>query len=159
MICGTQVASITQAQLVNALAAGMKLEAYVWLDWDTGMQRQVGAALDIIEGFPVRRLWLDVEQNIGVFDQSDIIEKIYDAVEASGNMPCGIYTSVSKWRALTGNVRRFGYLPLWAAYYTDDDSIDNWGGPLGDWQQAQMRQHDGDAELCGVRVDKNVYRL
>lgn len=158
VICGSQRRQVTRSQLQAALEAGMKLEAYVWLGWQGDTADQVRRALETVEGFPVRRLWLDVEEPDGGLTAELILNAIQRALDACGTMLAGIYTSRSKWQILAGNSPRFGDLPLWAAFYTDDDDIDNWGGPFGGWDRCQMRQHAGDAELAGVHVDLNRYR-
>ncbi len=134
----------------------MSLEAYVWLDWQGDICAQVQRAKETIGDRPVGRLWLDVEQEAGGLDHRAILDRLRQAASECAALPAGIYTSVSKWRELTGNSREFADLPLWSAYYTSDDSLDKWGGPYGGWTECHIRQHAGDIDLCGIHVDLNI---
>lgn len=152
-IVGTQDRDIAQRQMVRAVVAGFELDAYVWLSWGKPIIPQIERALVTISGYPVGRLWLDVEEEShGVH----MIKTIRRAVDACAGHPVGIYTSRYKWQAITGDTNAFAHLPLWDAWYGHEDIEDF--VPYGGWSRCEVRQHQGTTNLEGVSVDLNVYR-
>lgn len=166
VIVGTLYPSITAQQLQTAVDGGMTVDAYVMLYWDYNITNQVQNALATIQGFPVRRLWLDAEQPRGNWSASQLIQKIQEAVNAVGTFPTGIYTRKVWWRDSVGNTTAFSNLPLWYAYYDHYDDFNDWyypkywyEGPFGGWADPTGKQYDSDwtaPDLCGVNVDYNV---
>lgn len=105
VIAGTQNPDITVQQLQTAVNRGMTVDAYVMLYWDYDIAAQVRNALATIAGFPVGRLWLDAEQPSGGRSAAQLIQKIQQAVEACGSVPCGIYTRKGWWLENMGEKR------------------------------------------------------
>jgi hypothetical protein len=166
VIVGTLYPSITVQQLQTAVDGGMTVDAYVMLYWDYDITSQVQNALATVQGFPVRRLWLDAEQPRGNWSSSQLIQKIQEAVHAVGTFPTGIYTRKVWWLNNVGNTTAFSNLPLWYAYYDHYDDFNDWyypqywyEGPFGGWTNPTGKQYDSDwtaPDLCGVNVDYNV---
>ena len=159
VICGTQRPSITRQQLEAAAAAGLTLDAYVYLYWRHNVAAQVKEALATLAGFPVGRLWLDCEDDPAGAGKDAIVGLIAEAVAACGSFPRGIYTGRWWWAPNTGDSRDFAHLPLWHAEYTaspavlpDFDAFQGYGG----WTRPQMWQFQGTTSLCGVTVDLNL---
>jgi hypothetical protein len=166
VIVGTQVASVARQQLQMAEFHGMSLDAYVVLYWNFDITNQVNTALAMIEGFPVRRLWLDIEVAPGAWSAAQVVDKIRQGEQACGDMPCGIYTRKVWWLDNLGNTTAFSHLPVWYAYYDGHHGFDDWyepffwyEGPFGGWTDPTGKQYDSDwtaPDLCGVNVDYNV---
>ncbi|MFQ5544754.1 MAG: hypothetical protein ACE5FE_02130 [Acidiferrobacterales bacterium] len=166
VVTGTQVPDITRQQLEMAVGGGMTVDAYVVLYWDFDITQQVQTALSMIDGFPVRRLWLDVEQPRGNWSASQLIQKIQWGVNACGTMPCGIYTRKVWWLDNVGDTSAFSSLPIWYAYYDGQNEFNDWynpffwyEGPFGGWSDPTGKQYDSDwtaPDLCGVNVDYNI---
>ncbi len=159
LIAGTQVPSVTRAQIEAARTAGMSVDAYVYLYWRRDVRVEVGRALETVSGLPAGRLWLDCEDDTGGLPPEEVIELIAAAVEACGDVPAGIYTGRWWWAPSTGDSGRFSYLPLWHAEYIrsaeerpDFDSFPPYGG----WTRPAMWQFRGTTPLCGVSVDLNL---
>jgi hypothetical protein len=144
----------------------MTVDAYVMLYWDYDITAQVQYALATIEGFPVRRLWLDAEQPRSNWSSWQLIQKIQEAVDATGTLPHGIYTRKVWWRDNVGDTDAFSHLPLWYAYYDGYHDFEDWyypvywyEGPFGGWTDPTGKQYDSDwtaPDLCGVNVDYNI---
>ncbi len=166
VVTGTQNRDIARQQLQTAVNGGMTVDAYVLLYWNFDIAQQVQNALSIIEGFPVKRLWIDAEQARGNWSSSQLVQKIQEGVNACGNMPCGIYTRKVWWRDNVGNTSAFSHLPIWYAYYDGQHGFNDWyspsawyEGPFGGWSNPTGKQYDSDwtaPDLCGVNVDYNI---
>jgi hypothetical protein len=169
VISGTQNADITVQQLQTAVNQGMTVDAYVMLYWDYDIAAQVRDALAMIAGFPIGRLWLDAEQPSGGRTAAQLIDKVQQAVDACGSMPCGIYTRKAWWLDNMGDTDAFSHLPIWYAYYDHNSDFDDWydpefwyEGPFGGWTDPAGKQYDSDwtaPDLCGVNVDYNIMEV
>jgi len=159
VICGTQQAETTRAQLATTLAGGMSADAYVFLYWHLPPAAQVQAALAAIAGFPVGRLWLDCEDAVEGRAPEQVVGLIGEAVAACGDLPCGVYTGRWWWLPSTGDSAAFSHLPLWHAEWTSGpdvlpsfDAFRLYGG----WSRPAIWQFQGTTQLCGVDVDLNL---
>jgi len=65
VVSGTQLTEITRQQLQMAVDRGMSVDAYVYLYWDRDPAAQVADAFAAVDGFPIGRMWLDVEEAAG----------------------------------------------------------------------------------------------
>ena len=45
---------------------------------------------------------------------------------------------------------------LWYAYYNKDESFDDFL-QFGGWKKPQMKQFEGNVELCGTLIDKDYW--
>lgn len=159
VIAGTQVPSVTRVQLEAALAAGMTIDAYVYLYWRRDVAAVVREALRALEGLPAGCLWLDCEDQTAGLSPAEVVELIERAHEACGPQPAGIYTGRWWWPNATADSSAFSQLPLWHAEYTrssderpDFDSFTAYGG----WTRPRMWQYRGTTVLCGVSLDLNL---
>lgn len=157
VVVGISELTVARQQLLMARSRGLNTQGYAYLYWDSPtyyVERAITYAGDMFDF-----LWIDVEQNAGGRSYQQIIDSIKAAVavcEARG-MPCGIYTSRSKWHELTGNTQAFRHLPLWNAYYDGDQDVDFGRAPYGGWAAPAMEQYGNTQYVCGQSVDVNFY--
>jgi hypothetical protein len=162
LIAGTQRQSITRAQLDAAVAAGMTVDAYVYLYWGSSITAQVQYALETIQGYPVTRLWLDAENSAAGYTPSQILQKIQEGLDACGSTPCGIYTAKWWWDPATNYSTAFADVPLWYARYDLNPDFNDWYNgysDFGGWVDPTGKQYQGSNYFCGVNVDKNVMHV
>lgn len=151
----------THRQQIPALkSAGIDVEGYVYLWFHGSVAERVQWACDELKVFGVSRLWLDCE-DVDFQNGEDVIRVltlIREAVNTavSNGMSVGIYTAKYWWDFAAGRSQEFSHLPLWAAYYDHQQSLD---APLfGGWQSLAMKQYEGDTSLAGVSgIDLNWY--
>jgi hypothetical protein len=164
LIAGTQVEETTRQQLAVAVARGLTVDAYVYLYWDRAMAAQVKEAFRRASGFPIGRMWLDVEENprgLGANALGDLVQQALDAckAEAKGGVGCGIYTGPGFWKSYMNNTTRFAAVPLWYAWYNAKKTLDAWAGEaFGGWPQPAGKQW-AEQPLCGVGVDKDTIQV
>jgi hypothetical protein len=164
-IVGTQWPGVARHQLEMCARGGMTLDAYCWLSWSRDVRTAVATALRVIDGFDVRRLWLDCEEASGGRSPAEIVALIGSAVDACGAFPCGIYTARWWWPAATGDSAAFEHLPLWHAEYPfregykpdaqEAPAFESFK-PYGGWTHPAMWQFAGSVQHCGANVDLNV---
>ena len=162
LIAGTQNPTITRAQLDAALAAGMTVDAYVYLYWSSSLTTQVQNALATVEGYPITRLWLDAENSAAGYTSAQILQKIQEALDACGETPCGIYTAKWWWDPATGYSTAFSDVPLWYARYDLVPDFADWYGGISDfggWTDPAGKQYQGSNDVCGVNVDRNIMHV
>lgn len=138
--------------------AGLEMEAYVFLVGESQLTagEQVSQALDVIRGFPVKRLWLDCEFDRNYLDQMQVVDVIKQAERACMDVPAGIYTSQNWWIVASANSQAFNHLPLWDAYWDGREDMDYYHS-YGGWETPAMKQFAADVNVCGINTDKNVY--
>ncbi len=161
VIVGTQNASVARQQLATLVAGGMTVDVYKYLYFTSSMTTQVQSALSIADGFPVGRLWLDLEADPGSLDVYDLIDLIQEAIDACGAMPAGIYTG-SFWRDHMQGCAEFADLPLWTAHYDGVPTFDDWSTrSFGGWVMPTAKQYMGDTTVGGngIDVDTNIMWL
>jgi hypothetical protein len=162
VVVGTQQEDITREQLAMAVSRGMTVDAYVYLYWDTDVATQVATAFQRVSGFPIGKMWLDIEQDPGGIGQTKLDAFIQQAVttcQASG-IPCGIYTGPGFWKSYTGNTSAFTSIPLWYALYNGKTSLSDWKTEaFGGWSQPAAKQF-ATKPLCGIGgVDWDVMQV
>lgn len=157
VVVGTQVPRISRQQLDMAIAGGMTVDLYVYLYWNTNMAAQVQAAKALAAEYPeVGRLWLDVEESPGGLGTTALKGKIHQALDACGDLPCGIYTGKGYWQTYVGNTSEFASVPLWYAWYDKDPSRGTWATQkFGGWESPTAKQWE-ETYFCGIDVDKNT---
>lgn len=145
--------AIARQQLAACQAAGFALHAYCWLYWSRPLTAQVWAAVEVLDGYPVKTLWLDCEGDADLLPE-EMVEAVRGLVNAC-KLPCGIYTRREWWKRYTVNTEEFCHLPLWDC----DLGAAQLGDfvPYGGWDDRAMRQVQFDAEIGGTKVDLNVY--
>ncbi|MBI3273051.1 MAG: hypothetical protein HYZ53_28940 [Planctomycetes bacterium] len=160
LVCGTQVRATTRQQLAAAVAGGMTVDAYVMLHWTGDTAAQVHTALSTIHGYPVQRLWLDVEQPPGGRSAAQLADKIRKAIDACGTFPNGIYSAAWWWLPNMHNSTAFAHKLLWYARYDHVASLGTWPSQkFGGWASPFGKQYADGPHLHGVNVDYNVMRV
>lgn len=153
VVVGTQEADITQQQLTMAIARGMTVDAYVYLYWNQDLATQVETAFAMVAGFPIGRMWLDIEQAPGTLGSKTLTTDIQTALttcQAHGGVTCGIYTGPGFWKTYMGNESTFDATPLWYAFYNSKTSLSNWSTEaFGGWAKPAAKQF-ATKPLCGV---------
>ncbi len=140
----------TRQQLQACQDAGLPTDAYLYL-WATDTPETLQARLKLLDGFPIRRLWLDCE-DAGGEPQTGWQAHIQAALAQLDAYPtlagqAGLYTGAWWWRprGLSG----FGDRPLWLAQY---DGVDDPAQvqPLADWSAVAIKQYAGTSTLSSV---------
>jgi hypothetical protein len=155
VIVGTQDEGITREQLAMAVSRGMTVDAYVYLYWSNGqsMAAQVDTAFSRVQGLPVGRMWLDIEQSPGSLGSETLDADIAQAVaecQARGTVTCGIYTGPGFWKSYVGDTTQFTGVPLWWAEYDGVTSLSSWSTEqFGGWIRPVGKQW-ATQPLCGV---------
>ena len=148
---------LAQRQLKAASSAGMEVEAYIYLYFAQSVQARVSACLAAIEGFGVRRVWVDCEDERHTLNAQSLAQRVRLARDAvvAGGYETGIYTAAWWWNKWMPGVTEFSTLPLWDAFWDKDDDLDpvKYGG----WKVPAMSQHTNDTTFAGVWCDINSY--
>ena len=159
IVAGTQNEEVTRQQLAMAVSRGMSVDAYVYLYWNRDMKAQVDDAFQRAKGFPIGRMWLDVEEAPGSLGTNAILAKIAEAKNAciaQGTAECGIYTGPGFWKSYMLNTSQVSELPLWYAQYNGKKTLSDWGTEhFGGWQKPVAKQW-AEETLCGVGPDKDT---
>lgn len=159
---------LTHRQQIPALlAAGLEVEAYVYL-WFSGgpefIRSRMNWALDEIAVFPdIRRVWLDCEQSetdnprySGPDAETAAMIRLGVSLSGERGYEVGIYTGEWWWDRFQHEVTEFSYLPLWCAQYDRVLGLDI--VPFGGWERAAMKQYEADTTVAGIpNVDVNWY--
>jgi hypothetical protein len=153
----------TRDQVQACVAAGFSVDAYVWLwfDLDPG---DISRKLALLDGLPIRKLWLDVEDTAAVKYTQTATEGSVGVALAlcDERLPdTGIYTGRWFWTdpRYMANTTAFADRELWDANY--DDVADAALGfvPYGGWtvDQVRIKQFRGTTTLGGLGgLDLNV---
>jgi len=145
----------------SAVAAGLRLEAYTYLELESDPERWAAEALGRLDGVPVARWWLDVEDtgHGRAWTPAQRIAYVQRALDAFGadGVFAHIYSGGWYWRPYMGNTDVFARQgrKLWNAWYDGDRDIN--GLPYGGWTAADVaiEQFEGTSLVCGQSVDKN----
>ncbi len=159
--------SQTRDQVTACAAAGLQVDAYVWLWFD---QDDIASKLALLDGLPIRRLWLDVEDTAAQrYNQADTEARITTALRRCDDwqlargvaMATGIYTGRWYWTdaRYLANSTTFSNSDLWDASYDGQITLEGFA-PYGGWTSRAMHQYAGTSTLGGVgNVDLNVLTL
>lgn len=162
VVVGTQVEQVARQQLAMSVARGMTVDAYVYLYWDRDVSAQVEEAFKRVSGFPIGRMWLDVEQAPGSLGSNSLIAAVQRGLDACGNhvgVGCGIYTGPGFWKTYMSDTKSFANVPLWYAQYNYRTSLSDWSKEhFGGWAKPVAKQF-AEQPLCGVGVDKDVMQV
>lgn len=147
----------TEQQASAALAAGMAVEGYTFLEWGYTADIWVRTAIQRFGAIRPARLWIDVEDTAisPPLDWESYVLTALDEVRAHG-IETGIYTGRWYWVGHLHDSRSFAAEKLWNSWYDGDPDID--GLPYGGWTEASVaiEQYQGTTELCGQSVDLNA---
>lgn len=145
----------------TAVAAGLRLEAYTFLEFESDPEWWVREALSRLDGLPVARWWLDVEDIEHGRDWTPeqrvaYVQRALDTFATAGVF-AHVYSGGWFWRPYMGDTDTFARQgrKLWNAWYDGDPDID--GLPYGGWTAADVaiEQFQGTSVVCGQSVDKN----
>jgi len=121
---------LAHQQATAAVAAGLAVEGYLFLEFGFDPVAWVKDALADLEGIPVARWWLDVEDTEGGRDWAPERRGAYVQIALDTFATAGIFAHLYSggwyWRPYMGNTTRFadqGRL-LWNSYYDGDPDID-----------------------------------
>ena len=160
VIAGTQRRNITRQQLAVCVRNGFTVDAYVYLYFRGSMTYQVQKALRTIQGFPVTRLWLDIEDKPTGLSVAQIKAKIREAIRATQGFPYGIYTGAWWWKYYLKNTKDFSHVPLWYPRYDKNPSLSTWAWQkFGGWQTPWGKQYQGTTRYGGAIVDLNTIKV
>lgn len=156
----------TRDQVQACLAAGLVVDAYVYLWFDNDIS-DIQHKLQLLDGLPIRRMWLDVEdESAARYDWAACEAKVRDALNAcdsftvTGIDRTGIYTGGWFWRSdqYMANTTTFADRELWDANYADGVADAAAGFvPYGGWTSCAIKQWQGTTTYFGVSgVDMDV---
>lgn len=152
-----------QAQARACLTAGFSVETYIYLYFAEDPIIQANDAIAKMQGIPVKRVWMDVEGTPqGATKTINSLRAVETRLRQAGYQ-VGVYTSLSKWPAHTGNTTAFSHLPLWDAHWRFPSGSS--AGidlpplafiPYGGWKSCDIVQYVGDVIYCGLNLDLNI---
>jgi len=169
VIVGTQDDAIFVPQMRMVLAAGLQLEAYIYLYAQVpGAAAGVGAVQQVDWTFDklrdagllrsIRTLWLDVEDGFesgGLAANRLRLRQVVERCNAiDPTVKLGIYTRRGYWQQHMGNINDYAMLSLWDAYYDNTPSF-GYFVPYGGWSRAHTKQYMNTNAWCGVNNDRN----
>ncbi|HSO41194.1 MAG TPA: GH25 family lysozyme [Labilithrix sp.] len=163
VVVGTQVEETTREQLAMAVARGMTVDAYVYLNWHDDMRGQLSEAFRRVRGFPIGRMWLDVEDEhlygLGYLTRVSMLQAGIAECRAHAGVDCGIYTGPGFWKTYMNNTPLLGDVPVWYAQYNGKRSLSSWPTErFGGWQKPVAKQW-AEEPLCNVGVDKDTMQV
>lgn len=148
--------SWARQQLGVGQRAGLELEAYVYHYFSIDPGQRTRAAIAVLQGFPILRLWHDYEDDeTPGFDVPKAIAHIDGAIAAAaGIIPDGIYSRREWWMRRTGGCRKYIGKPSWVADYDYDPNMLTCSELVDGWRPV-MKQYSDTASLCGQSVCLN----
>jgi hypothetical protein len=149
---------VTREQLQILADNSMPADAYVYLWFSLGLD-DVRRKLQLLDGFRIGRLWLDVEDTAHGRPEVLISDALAVLAAYPADDPPGIYTGKWWWDRYMTESRAtvFSSFPLWASQYDGIPDPTVWT-PFGGWTTLAVKQHQGTTQLCGVTgLDMNVY--
>lgn len=154
----------TRDQIQACSAAGLDVDAYVWL-WFGLDVADIRRKLSLLDGLTIRKLWLDVEDTAAVkYDDATCQAKVSaalaacDAYATTSATPTGIYTGRWFWtdQRYMANTTAFADRELWDAAYDGQQTTDGFVS-YGGWQSRALHQYAGTSTLEGIGdVDLDV---
>lgn len=159
VVAGTQVEEVTRQQLAIAVARGMSVDGYVYLNWHDDIRAQMTEAFRRVQGFPIGRMWLDVEdEHFYGLGYKTIVQRLRDGLDEckKRGVACGIYTGAGFWRTYMNDTKELADVPLWYARYSGGKTLAAWStDKFGGWTKPAGKQWAEEA-LCKVGVDKDT---
>ncbi len=152
---------MARQQAEAAVAAGLRLEAYTFLEFESDPEWWVHEALGRLDGLYVARWWLDVEdtehgRTWTPAQRVAYVQRALDAFAAAGVF-AHVYSGAWFWRPSMADTDAFARQgrKLWNSWYDGDPNVD--GLPYGGWTAADVaiEQFEGTSLVCGQSVDKN----
>lgn len=110
-----------------------------------------------------KKIWLDIEGSQYWYSSTTTNRSWYqalkDACVSHSGVSCGIYSSYYQWESIFGSTS-YAYgsnLPLWYAHY-DNSKVWTDFVSFGGWTTPAVKQYTGDATVCGMGVDLDMFR-
>jgi Glycosyl hydrolases family 25 len=133
---------LARQQIAVLVAHGFRIEMYAWLrhPWRADL---LDAAINASYGFPVERMWLDVEDADDAMGKTPAqlefdVNAALTYLESHLSVPVGIYTGDWFWDAYMATTNTFGCALYLANYVTDTSVLP----PLpGGWTVLTIWQH------------------
>jgi hypothetical protein len=141
----------TREQIQQCLDAGLTVDAYVWLWFALGVA-DIQRKLSLLDGLPIRQIWLDVEDQAAAdYDQATVEAKIRDALNvcdshpSTGRARAGVYSGRWWWAdpRYGGNTTAFSDRLLWDSDYDGVADTEYGWSPYGGWQSRAIKQFEG----------------
>jgi GH25 family lysozyme M1 (1,4-beta-N-acetylmuramidase) len=150
---------LARQQLIAVTEGGLEAEAYIYMYWGQDPAVQVEYARQACNGLPVRRLWVDFEDDAAPKDGPAKVKAwIYRCLDAAAALgfPLGIYTAWWWWTVWADNTDDFCNYPLWVAAYDGKANLEfpHFGG----WQTCALKQYAGTTDFCGYSADLDWYK-
>lgn len=158
----------TRLQVRQCTDAGLIVDIYIWLWFDLDVS-DIQRKLTLLEGLPpIRRLWLDVEDDAAAnYDQAMCEAKVQAALFECDHWSSehgladltGVYSGRWFWAdaRYMGNTPAFNSRDLWDANYDDDADAAAGFVSYGGWQSCAVKQWQGTTTFHGVSgVDMNA---
>jgi hypothetical protein len=155
----------TREQVQLCQAAGLTVDAYVWLWFDLDTQ-DIKRKLKLLDGLSIRQVWLDVEDTASIkYDQPTCEAKVdaalaeCDTFLTTSGQKTGVYSGRWYWadQRYMGNTAIYADRELWDANY--DSVADAAVGfrTYGGWPAPRIKQYRGTSVLAGIGgLDLNV---
>lgn len=153
---------LARRQMRNAHAAGLEVEAYIYVYFAQDPAGRVRSCLEAIKDLPyVARVWVDCEDEKHSLAAKYLGPKIAACLTAvaTAGYKTGVYTGAWWWKKHMQTDPNWGsnfrHHALWDAYWDKDADIDTPG--YGGWTKAEMSQHTNDTTFAGIWCDINSY--
>lgn len=156
---------VTRQQIQACVDAGLTVDAYVWLWFDLDVW-DIQHKLSLLEGLPIRQLWLDVEDTAAEkYDQATTEDKVQramaecDKIATTGGQRTGIYSGRWFWtnQRYMGNTTSFSARKLWDSNYDFQADAAKGFVSYGGWDHVAIKQYVGTTTYYGVdNVDLDV---
>jgi len=150
--------ALARQQLRVIVAGGLEVEAYIYMYWGQDPSVQVEYAREAIGDLPVRRLWVDFEDDHAPKDDPASVKAwIYRCLDAAAvlGLPLGIYSAWWWWAVWTENTADFCDYPLWVCH--QNGAADTTFPTFGGWQTCALKQYAGTSDFCGYSADLDFY--
>ena len=149
---------MARQQLIAVTDGGMEAEAYIYMYWGQDPTVQVEYARQATIGLPVRRLWVDFEDDNAPKDEPDAVQIWISrclSVAATLELPLGVYSAWWWWTVWTDNAEDFKDYPLWVAAYDGKPNLEF--PTFGGWTRCALKQYAGTTDFCGYSADLDWY--
>lgn len=155
---GLPFGELTRRQLAAVVAFGFELQAYAFVEWANPIPA-LAAAYKAITGFPVTRMWLDIEEAATGRSTTELVATIWRCIDNGRqwrpDLPMGIYTGGWWWRAYMPQVYETFGLPLWVADYRQVSHITE--VLCGGWHETELDMWQWSADgFAGLNTDLNM---
>jgi hypothetical protein len=141
----------TRTQIQQCLDAGLAVDAYIYLWFDAAIA-DVQKKLALLNGFPIRQVWLDVEDTAAArYNQATTEARVAEALgecdrfPTTFRRPTGIYSGPWFWTdaRYMANTTAFSERVLWDSDYDGVPDTEAGWTPYGGWLSRAIKQYAG----------------